>query len=89
MNNVKINYKDVKFSINVNDFVVSKNDKISITGKSGQGKTSLINLILGNINSYDGDVYFDKLSLLDYKLDIGIVSQEIELFNMSKKIICT
>ena len=85
LNNVKINYKDVKFSINIKDFVINKNDKISITGKSGQGKTSLINLILGNINSYDGDVYFDKLSLLDYKLDIGIVSQEIELFNMSLK----
>lgn len=85
LDKVSINYDSLKFSINVNNLTINKNDKILITGKSGQGKTSLINLILGNINSYDGDVCFDKHNLKDYKLDIGIVSQEIELFNMSLK----
>ena len=85
LDKVSINYDSLKFSINVNNLTINKNDRILITGKSGQGKTSLINLILGNINSYDGDVCFDKHNLKDYKLDIGIVSQEIELFNMSLK----
>ncbi len=65
--------------------MINKNDKISITGQSGQGKTSIINLILGNIDSYKGQVYIDNEKLTDVKLDIGTVSQEIELFNMSIK----
>lgn len=42
-------------------------------------------MILGNINTYTGKVLIDDKNLKDVKLDIGIVSQEIELFNMSLK----
>lgn len=82
---VSLKYKESKFSIIVDNMVVNKNDKISITGKSGQGKTSVINLILGNISSYKGKVIIDNFDLKDYRLDIGVVGQEIELFNMSIK----
>lgn len=42
-------------------------------------------MILGNINTYTGKVLIDDKNLKDVKLDIGVVSQEIELFNMSLK----
>ena len=65
--------------------IIKNKDKISITGKSGQGKTSIINLILGNITTYKGQAKIDGNNMRDYKLDIGVVSQEIELFNMTIK----
>lgn len=85
LSNVVIRYPKSNLEIKVNNFIINKNDKISITGQSGQGKTSVINLILGNIDSYKGQVNIDNKNLSDFKLDIGTVSQEIELFNMSIK----
>jgi len=85
LNHVIIKYKESKFDIIINNLEINKNDKILITGKSGQGKTTLINVILGNISSYEGDITIDEHNLKNVRLDIGIVSQEIELFNMSIK----
>lgn len=65
--------------------VINNKDKISITGKSGQGKTSIINLILGNITTYKGCAKIDENDMKNYRLDIGSISQEIELFNMTIK----
>lgn len=85
LNSINLKYKESKFNIIVDSLIINKNDKISITGKSGQGKTSIINLILGNINSYDGNITIDNYNIKEARLDIGVVSQEIELFNMSIK----
>ena len=85
LNDVVIKYKESTFDIIVDKLIINENDKISITGKSGQGKTSIINLILGNINSYKGKISIDNYDLTEARLDIGVVSQEIELFNMSIK----
>lgn len=85
LKNIDLKYKGSKFDIIVENFIVNKNDKVSITGRSGQGKTSIINLILGNISTYKGLVMIDEYNLNDARLDIGVVSQEIELFNMSIK----
>ena len=82
---IDIKYRDSNFDIVVDNMIINRNDKISITGKSGQGKTSIINLILGNISSYSGQVMIDDNNLKDTRLDIGVVSQEIELFDMSIK----
>ncbi len=83
--NIVIKYTNTDLKIKVKEFLINKNDRIMITGKSGQGKTSFVNLLLGNITSYEGQVLIDKEDLLDVKLDIGVVSQEIELFNMTIK----
>lgn len=85
LSNIKIQYPKSNLNIIADNFIINKNDKISITGQSGQGKTSIINLILGNISTYKGKVLIDNNSLNDVKLDIGVVSQEVELFNMSIK----
>lgn len=85
LSNIVIQYLKTNLKIKVDNFIIDKDDKVSITGQSGQGKTSIINLILGNINSYKGNVFIDNKNLKEVKLDIGTVSQEIELFNMSIK----
>lgn len=85
LNKINFKYKGSNFDIIVDDMIINSKDKISITGKSGQGKTSIINLILGNISTYNGQVKIDDNDLKEVRLDIGVVSQEIELFNMSIK----
>lgn len=85
LNGIHLKYKESTFKINIDSLIIQKNDKVSITGKSGQGKTSLINLILGNISSYEGKIMIDDYNLNSARLDIGVVTQEIELFNMSIK----
>lgn len=55
LSNIDLKYKESNFNIKVDNMVIKNKDKISITGKSGQGKTSIINLILGNITTYKGN----------------------------------
>lgn len=85
LSNIVLKYKESNFNIKIDHMLINNRDRISITGKSGQGKTSLINLILGNITTYKGLIKIDEKDLHDYRLDIDVVSQEIELFNMSIK----
>lgn len=85
LSNIDLKYKESNFNIKVDNMIIKNKDKISITGKSGQGKTSIINLILGNITIYKGQAKIDENNMRDYRLDIGVVSQEIELFNMTIK----
>ncbi len=85
LKNIIIKYPKTNLEIKVDSFKILKNDKISIMGSSGQGKTSLINLIVGNISCYEGEILINEKEIHNIKLDIGIISQEIELFNMSIK----
>lgn len=85
LSDVIIEYPKSSIKINVDEFDVCKGDIISIVGKSGQGKTTVINLLLGNIERYHGSISIDDKDIKDVKLDIGVVSQETELFNMSIK----
>ena len=85
LSHVIIEYPNSNLEIKIGNFVLEKNDKVAIIGKSGQGKTSMINLILGDLSFYKGNVKIDEKDAKKWKLDIGLVSQEIELFNMSIK----
>ncbi len=85
LNNIVLKYNESSFNITVPNMIIKVGDKISITGKSGQGKTSIINLILGNISTYNGEIKINDEDLKNIRLDIGVVSQEIELFNMTIK----
>lgn len=85
LKDIALQYKGSKFAIKVPRLIIHQGDKISITGRSGQGKTSLMNLILGNIDQFKGQVMIDEKNLKEVRLDIGVVSQEIELFNRTIK----
>lgn len=81
INDAVIKYEDLSSEINIPEFICNKNDKICIYGKSGQGKTSLLNLIIGNIDSVSGTVSIDNNQKRNDILDVGFVGQEIEIFN--------
>ena len=51
------------FALNNLNFEIQKRDKISITGETGSGKTTLINLLTGLIQPTSGNVVIDEDSL--------------------------
>lgn len=58
---------------------------LGIVGKTGAGKSTLVNLIARLYDSKNGEIFIDKINVKDIPLsqlrkNIGIVSQEIYLF---------
>lgn len=97
LSNVKglIEIKDLSFSycdgdyiFNHQNLVVNDGEKIGLVGKSGAGKTTLINLILRNLLPKDGKILIDgqDISMVSdesLKENISVVSQDTTLFNRS------
>lgn len=90
--NGEIHFKDVSFSYNNKDTVlkninlhVKQGEIIAIVGKSGAGKTTLVNLIPGFYKITKGNIYIDERDLNEYTLyelrsQIAIIPQENFLF---------
>ena len=92
----KIEFKNVSFKydkkliLNNCNFIINENSFVAIKGKSGVGKTTILNLITGICKVNSGKILIDDVdinSLSDYYLrkNISIVSQDFYLFDMSIK----
>ena len=67
-------------------FKVHKGEIIAVVGKSGGGKTTLVNLLPGFYTPTEGEIYIDganisNVTLKSLRSQFGIVSQEIILFS--------
>lgn len=93
-----IEFKDVTFKYPNEEKDTLKNfnlllptgKKIAIVGKSGQGKTTIFNLILRYFNPDKGNIYLDGNNLNDYTEDafrknIAIIRQDPFIFNKTIK----
>ena len=76
-------YKDRSKNINLPDFEFNKGDKISIMGESGQGKTTILNVLSGIYPLSSGNILIDNQEVKDRKLDVVYISQEVDLFDLS------
>ena len=80
LENIIFNYDGNKLLDKVN-LKIKQGDKIGIKGKSGSGKTSIINLILGMIEPKKGNIYFNdkrinpKQIISKFNGKIGIIPQ--------------
>ena len=87
--NVSFQYPNDEIRVNVlNDINLSikPGQTIAFVGKSGTGKTTLLNLIPRFYGEYSGEILIDGVPLEDYEIrnlrsHISLVNQNITLFN--------
>lgn len=89
--NGDIEFKDVEFSYTENKFIekfnlkVKNGEKIAIVGRTGAGKTTIINIILRFYDIKNGEILIDGVNIKNINLkclrrNIGIVLQDTKLF---------
>ena len=93
--NDSIDFKDVTFNYpNQKKYIfknysikINKNSMIGISGETGSGKSTALNLILGLINPVKGNIFIDDKNLLKVKQEwqsiIGFVPQSVYLLDES------
>jgi ATP-binding cassette subfamily B protein len=84
--NVSFGYEKNKPVIRNLSFLVKPKEKIGLVGKSGAGKTTIINLLCRFYEDYEGEILIDgieirKIDKKDFNKHISIVLQENFLFN--------
>lgn len=90
LKNISFSYPSRPSLLVLDDFnlKISKNQTIGIVGKSGKGKSTLMDVILGLLKPQDGKVYIDDVELtlsnmhLWHKI-VGYVPQDIYLIDKS------
>ncbi len=85
---VSFSYDGEKKALENISFEVEPGQLVSIVGPSGAGKSTLVNLVLGLYQLSAGRIFYDavpstEIDLYSLRQRIGVVSQEIFLFNDS------
>ncbi len=92
-----IEFKDVTFSYNNENklfnklnFCIEENKMIALVGKSGEGKSTIIDLIMKNYDINEGKILIgnydiNKLTESTIRDNISVVSQEPYIFNLTIK----
>lgn len=76
-------YSKDSTKIMIPEFLLKKGEKISIMGESGQGKTTIMNILAGLYPLQKGELKINNKKQLKSKLDLVFVSQEVDLFDMN------
>ena len=67
------------------NFLINKGDRIGIIGKTGSGKSTLVDIISGLVQASNGNFVVDKIKLegqkITWKNKLGYVSQKTFLYN--------
>jgi ATP-binding cassette subfamily B protein/ATP-binding cassette subfamily C protein len=91
--NSTIEFKNVRFSYVKDEevlkgvsFKIEKNERVSIVGETGSGKTTTIKLLSGLYKYNEGEILIDGKELYDYDLiklrkRIAVVPQDVFLFS--------
>jgi ABC-type multidrug transport system fused ATPase/permease subunit len=85
--NVSFSYGDSEFSINNLNFKIHEGEFVAFVGKSGSGKSTIVDLLIGLLEPTSGEILIKnqapKKYLASYPGTIGLVPQDVELFNGS------
>ncbi|MBR6562389.1 MAG: ATP-binding cassette domain-containing protein [Clostridia bacterium] len=84
--NVSFGYEDAEFVLKNVDLTINRGEMVGFVGRSGVGKTTAANLVLGLYDVSEGSLTVDgrdlrELDLHSYRSKIGVVLQETFLFN--------
>ena len=83
MSEVIFSYSKDSTKIKIPEFILNLGDKISIMGESGQGKTTVMNILAGLYPIETGKLLINNEQVKDSRLDLAFVSQEVDLFDLS------
>ena len=89
LENIYFQYsKNLPFILNNFNLIIKKGEKVLIKGKTGTGKSTLINLILGLIEPTQGKLLIDNIEINsknrnNWQKNIAIVPQSVFLNNSS------
>lgn len=77
-----------KFVHKIESFEINPGDHIAVMGKSGEGKSTFLNLLTNQYNVEEGHIYVDKTDYKDlpssfFDTNITYISQDVELFDMT------
>ena len=83
-----IEFKNVFFKYRAEDLVIESNKKTAIVGRSGNGKSTLFNLLLRYFDVTEGEILIDGININDLteeslRKNISIIRQTPFLFNVS------
>ena len=86
--NLTFGYSDDKKIFNNFNLEIKQNEKVAIVGKSGNGKSTLIKLIMGYYQVPDKTIFIDDqdinlYSLNSIRMKISYINQNTKLFNMT------
>ncbi|OGH60211.1 MAG: hypothetical protein A2725_04580 [Candidatus Magasanikbacteria bacterium RIFCSPHIGHO2_01_FULL_33_34] len=87
-NNVYFQYTGTEKKISISEFIIKKGEKVCIMGKSGEGKTTFLNLFMNFLKPDKGERLIDtwsygKMNEKFFQNRIAMISQDTELFNIS------
>ena len=83
--NVSFNYVEGKPVLKNFNLKINKGEKVALVGKTGAGKTTIVNLLMSFYDNYEGQILIDGVSLRDlnkesYRSLISMVLQDTWLF---------
>ncbi|MBF0897427.1 MAG: ATP-binding cassette domain-containing protein [Campylobacter concisus] len=86
LNNVTFEYTNGKPILNNINLTIHKYDRIAFVGRSGGGKTTLVDLIIGLYMPVEGSILLDGVKLSSnniqhYRSKIGYIPQSVYLFD--------
>jgi len=92
--NDSIEFRNVSFKYNKENvlkdisFTIKKGQTIALVGKSGSGKSTMVDLLPRFMDTGQGEIYIDGIAVRDFSLKslrslMGMVSQQSILFNDS------
>ena len=82
LDNMIYNCRDSACSITVNNLEIEKGDEISIMGKPGQGKSTILNVLSGMYKLDIGSISVDD-NPVDGYIDLAHLSYNDDLFNLT------
>lgn len=88
LNQVVFTYEDSGIRITIPHFEVRRGERVAVVGESGQGKSTLLNVIAWFVDPVSGERLIDGRTFAEFDRDLlraqmAFVSQEVELFNLS------
>lgn len=87
--NISLSFPNREKILNDINFKIIKNEFIAITGPTGSGKSSLIDMIIGLIQPTSGEIFIDKknlnLNINSWQRQIGYVPQTLHFLDDTLK----